>query len=613
MVAQQGVPIPIWGESAPGIEITVSFRDKTYHARADGGGKWRLLLDSQVPGGPYAMEISAPETEKITVQDIYVGEVWICSGQSNMELPMQRLKDDFPGEWKPPVNSLVRQFNVPQECEFSGPRQELSGGRWLAASAETLGEFSGTAWFFAQALFKKRQTPVGLINASWGGTPAEAWMSRDALAAFPEKIAQGEQYADPSLRDQITRTNEAEIKTWTDTLDASDAGLAGQWYRPETDVSQWEEISLPGDFAEAGLVNFCGVIWLRREFDASAVAGRDSCLWLGTVVDADTVYINGIEAGATTYRYPPRKYPLPAGMLHAGTNQIVIRVICNDGNGGVTKGKDFCLFFGDDCIELGGKWKYCEGAGAAPRPGEFFFHRQPMSLFNAMLSPLLGLPCKGILWYQGESNEGSPHEYAAFFTALINDWRGKQASLQNPLPFLFVQLPIFGEPEDNDESNSWAVLREAQQAALSLPATGMAAALELGEWNDIHPVNKKGVGYRLALAAEKTAYNNPNTSPGPLFRSIERQGDRLLITFNNCGKGLAPDAQPYITVVAEGGLFRLPLNIEGPDCVSADISTVKNPEKVLYAWAANPRDRQLFNADGLPAIPFRVKIKGGTL
>jgi sialate O-acetylesterase len=659
MVLQQGAAAPIRGQAAPGAEITVSFLGKAYRAAADSGGAWQLLLDSQPPGGPYSMEIAA-NGEKIALDDIYIGDVWLCSGQSNMELPMQRLKDDYPEEWAPPINALIRQFKVPQEWEFSGPRGELSGGCWKAAGAQTLDEFSGTAWFFARALYENHPVPVGLINAAWGGTPAEAWMSREALTAsavagFPAKIAAGDQYNN-SANAEIARTHESAIQAWEDRAAAADQGLAEAWQRPETDTAAWGDISLPDNFAGSVPADFCGVIWLRREFEADAeFAAGEARLWMGTIVDADTAYVNGVEVGNTPYRYPPCKYIIPAGLLHAGKNQIVVRVICRDGEGGVTKGKAFRVFSEMGSIELGGVWKYRIGASVGPRPAEFFFQRQPMCLFNAMIAPVLGFPLKGVIWYQGESNDPNPHEYAALFPALINDWRKRNnPGGSSPLPFLFVQLPIFGDPGDNNESSSWAIIREAQAQALSLPATGMAAGLELGEWNDLHPINKKGIGRRLALAAEKTVFGQPNTSPGPMVRGVERRGNRVLITFDNCGGGLTYEREeshaeaqghkgrkdkrkeeerghenlylplgdlcasvplrepllepPHLSVIAGGESFRLLAEIDGTDCISIDISTIKNPEKILYAWANNPRDRQLFNADGLPVIPFRIKL-----
>jgi len=661
MVFQWGISVPIDGSAPPGADIAVSFLGKVYRTRADNEGRWRLFLDSQAPGGPHIIEVSLelspnpPET--ITINDVYAGDVWICSGQSNMELPMQRLRDNYPEEWKSTVNlpggkaPAIRQFKVPQDYDFSGPRQLLAGGCWTAASPEILHEFSGTAWFFAKAIYKKHRIPLGLINASWGGTPAEAWMSADGLAAFPEKRALGNRYADPELCEKTAREAETALKAWADKLAALDSGLtvpggnarSAAWYEPQIDLSQWREITLPCDFAEAGLTAFCGVIWLRREFEAPAnFAAHDAQVWLGTIVDADTVYINGVEVGNTTYRYPPRKYPVPAGLLHEGKNTIVIRVVCNNGEGGITRDKPFRIFSKKGSIELAGDFKYRIGAIVEPRPEEFFFQRLPMCLFNAMIAPILKYPCKGVIWYQGESNDKAPHEYASLFTALINDWREKSKSL---LPFLFVQLPIWGPPEDDAESSSWAVIREAQCSALSLPMTGMAVGLDLGEWNDLHPLNKKDIGLRLALAAEKVVYGQRNTAPGPLLRSVERKGSKVILRFDNCGAGIKVEEDLtrrhrgtekkksffssilitfvplclsvrlflktsfYLSVAAKGRVYRLPAKIEGRDCISVDVSSIReNPERVLYAWANNPRDRQLYNSDGLPVIPFRAEI-----
>jgi len=552
--------------------------------------------------------------EKKAFRDVYFGDVWVCSGQSNMEMPMRRLRDDFAGEWEPPINPLIRQFKVPQDWDFSGPRKELSGGRWTTASTETLDDFSGAAWFFARAMFKSRGVPIGLVNAAWGGTPVEAWMSRDALAAFPDKIALGEKYDNPALCGELARRNDAAIKTWYDGLAVGDRGLAEGWHKSKTTLSQWGKITLPGVFSEAGLDKFCGVVWFRRQIDVGAeFARKDVRLWLGTIADADAVYVNGAEVGNTTYRYPPRKYRVPAGLLREGKNWIVIRVVCCDGTGGVTEGKDFRVFSDDESVELGGTWEYRVGMWAGkPCPEQFFFQRQPMGLFNAMIAPILDFPCRGILWYQGESNVADAGEYKALFASHVADWQAKWrragSDASSDMPFIFVQLPVWGKPGENNESSPWATLREAQAAALSLPSTGMAVGLDLGEWNDLHPIDKRGVGRRLAMAAERLVFKNRNTSPGPLFRGVKHGQDKLLIIFSNCGMGLGADQTPYVTVIAEGKRHRLPVVIEGPDYVSVDVSSVRNPEALLYAWADNPRDRQLYNSDGLPAVPFRTEI-----
>ncbi|MDR2071046.1 MAG: 9-O-acetylesterase [Treponema sp.] len=610
MVLQQGVPLPLRGRARPHTKVTLVFLDKSYTAESDAQGGWQIDLAPMSPGGPYTMEFSSAG-ETLRIGDIYSGDVWLCSGQSNMELPLERLRDDFPEEWRTPVNSLIRQFKVPQEWDSSEPRQELSGGAWTAASAETLKEFSGTAWFFAKKMYETRGIPMGLINAAWGGTPVEAWMSREALADFPEIIAWGEQYADAAYREGVVRKSRNAVALWTEKVEQEDSGIKEKWYLNEINDSRWETLSLPGDFSEAGMKDFCGVVWLRRSFDLPAsLAGKEARIWLGTIVDADTVYVNGMALGGTAYRYPPRKYAVPSGLLQNGENQITIRVICNNGQGGITRGKPFRLFAEQGAVELAGRWKYKIGMNAPVRPQEFFLHYQPMGLYNAMIAPLLSFPVRGVIWYQGESNDSEPKNYGALFAAMIRDWRDKYR--QEALPFLFVQLPLYGLPGENTEASSWALLREAQASALALPATGMAAALDLGEWNDLHPVNKKGVGYRLALAAERLLYNTANTAPGPIARSVEFRDGAITITFDNCGGGLISGSTPYITLMSKDGAFRLPAEILGPDRVSIDVSSVAEPEKVLYAWADNPADRSLYNAEGLPVIPFRIRI-GATI
>jgi sialate O-acetylesterase len=394
--------------------------------------------------------------------------------------------------------------------------------------------------------------PVGIISTGWGGTPIEAWMSRAALAAFPQKIAPGEECSGPACLESAAKA-EAAIHEWEARLRREDRGLAEGWHKPEAwqepDGAVRGEIALPGPFAAAGLANFCGVIWLYREFDAdAALAAEDAKVWLGTIVDADTVYINGTEAGGTTYRYPPRKYRVPAGLLRQGKNSIIMRVTCASGDGGVTPGKPFRVFNGKSQRELAGNWRWRAGAQAAqPRPEAFFFQRQPMGPYNAMIAPVLKYPLKGVIWYQGESNDSCPQTYEALFKAMIRDWRAKNG--RHDLPFLFVQLPVYGEPAANDLSSPWAALREAQKAALSLPDTGMAAALDLGEWNDLHPLNKKAVGSRLSLAAEKTVFKGRNTAPGPLHCGTEQRQGRLYLQFQNCGAGLRASGTPYLSVV----------------------------------------------------------------
>jgi len=606
MVIQRDSPFPIRSKN----KITVNFLEKTYVSQSQ-NDKWLITLDPVSAGGPFEMEITSEEGS-FKIQDIYAGDLWLCAGQSNMEMQMSRLRDDFGEEWELSNFPLVRQFKVPQEWDFSSPRKDYTGGSWLCPAKENLHEFAATPWFFARNLYEKHKIPIGLIITPWGGTPIESWMSEDALSENPRKIAEGKQYADPKKREEITGKNTIAINEWETNLTREDIGIIKQWEKPETDISAWKDITLPGNFYVSSkndpeLNKFAGVVWLCKEFEVSEkFAGKNAKVWLGTIIDSDKVYINGTEIGNTGYRYPPRKY-IPKELIKAGKNRIVIRVVCNSGDGGITADKPFRVFTDDESVELSGTWKYKIGAKVNERPQEFFYQRLPMGNYNAMIAPILKYPLKGVIWYQGESNEAAPYEYEKLFVSMINDWRKKNAN--SSLPFLFTQLPIFGALSDNNEEHRWAVLREAQAASLSLPFTGMAAALEFGEWNDIHPINKKDVAYRLFLAAEKTVFGVNNTSPGPMIVKHEIKDKKLEIIFNNCGEGLI-QSEAFVSVIGDEGQFRLPVTITGKDCIIIDVSTVKNPQKILYAWADNPRDRQLFNSDGLPVIPFRINLKG---
>ncbi|MDR0442640.1 MAG: sialate O-acetylesterase [Treponema sp.] len=599
MIIQHGIPLTLRSRE----KVSVTFLGKTFNAQpAD--GEWRLALDPVPSGGPFSMDIESAEKDKITINDIYAGDVWLCAGQSNMELQMERLCDVYPEEWTDDF-PLIRQYKVPQEWDFSSPRDDVTGGCWTAASKETLYEFSAAAWFFAKNMYNKYRIPIGLVNTAWGGTPVESWMSKEALSAFPGKAAIGEQYADAAKCRETTDKNQAEIQEWESRIAKEDKGLS-VWHEQHLDVSLWDEISLPGDFADAGLSGFCGSIWLARDFDRhDAFSGCYA--ELGTITDADTVFINSVQIGSTGYRYPPRKYAIADGLLKPGKNRITIRVVCNNGEGGVTREKPFRISSDSAVTELAGTWKYKTGVTVTQnRPKDFFFQWQPMGPYNAMIAPTLNYPLKGVIWYQGESNDSNPAEYSKLIKAMIHDWRKKSGN--ESLSFLFVQLPVYGNPTENDENASWAVLRESQKAALSLPAVGMATALDLGEWNDLHPVNKKDIGLRLFLAADKLLFNADNSSPGPLLSHFERKGNKLTLSFDNCTEGLR--GKTNVSVLADKKYSHLPVEIDGKDRISVDLSSVSNPEKIFYAWANNPKHRQLYNSEGLPVIPFMLEIKG---
>jgi sialate O-acetylesterase len=623
-ILQGGIALKIWGRSDPGAEVLVDFLGARYRATADGSGGWEVELGPCAPGGPFVLGVSASvpgasrPPEVLRIEDIYVGEVWICSGQSNMQTPMERLRDDFPEEFALSPFPVIRQFALPCAFDFSGPREAVPEARWVQASAESLGDFSGVAWFFARSELERRPTPIGIVLAANGGAPIESFMSAEALSEFPAKVAEAAVLADTRFREDAERAAARAVGEWESRLLSDDRGLAGRWFWPEADASSWRPIRLPGRFdQEAELRGFCGALWLRRTFVAPRGFGSEGCrILLGTIADADRVFINGVEVGGTGYRYPPRKYPVPAGLVHEGENSVVLRVACNSGDGGVARGKPLLILNGPGAegpasIDLRGAWSFEIGERMPPRPSELFTQWKPTALYNGMIAPLLRFAAAGVLWYQGESNTERPEEYGRMLESMILDWR--RSSGRGDLPFLVAQLPIFNPPGPNEESSKWALLREAQaDVARRVRRIGIAAALDSGEWNDIHPVDKKTVGRRLALAAEALLRGEPNGSPGPTLSSVERRGDSLELRFDLRGSGSGLVARggegAFVSVVdGEGASRRLPVMIEAPNWLSVDLSGIEGPALVLYAWADNPADRQLYCGE-LPAQPFRRAI-----
>ncbi|MCL2806504.1 MAG: sialate O-acetylesterase [Treponema sp.] len=584
MVIQRDVRFPVWSRK----KVSAAFLGKNYESE-NISGKWLFITEPAAAGGPFEMTIFCGQ-ETLYLKDIYIGDVWLCAGQSNMEMPMLRLKDDFGDEWEIKDYPPIRHFAVPQIYNFIEPCDDISGGCWTVASANSLGGFSAAAWFFAKNMYEKYRVPIGLVNTAWGGTPVESWMSIEDLADYPLKISASKKNEEKS---------DIAIHDWESNLDLKDLGIIEEWQKQQTDISCWKYITLPGYFEQS---EFCGSVWFAKDFESDADL-KNAKVWLGTIVDADTVYINGKEIGSTAYRYPPRKY---FADIKKGINRITIRVICRNGDCCVTKDKPFRIFSDNKTIELCGTWKYSIGASLKPRPLEIFPQRKPIGNYNAMIAPILKFPLKGVIWYQGESNEANPCEYENLFKLMINGWRQRYGCV---LPFIFVQLPTFCPEAENNEQSRWAILREAQKQTLSLPDTGMACALELGEWNDIHPVNKKDVGFRLFMAADKTVFGAENSSPGPMFKNYVKKNKHIYLYFDNCAKGLKSITDDAFISVTENDITtRLPAVIIEPNCLFIDYSSVKNPKNILYAWADNPKDRAFFNSDVLPMIPFRITI-----
>lgn len=608
-ILQRDTELKIWGWAAPNEAVELSFNNKTYHTKANDKGDWQLMLAPQKAGGPFEFVFNA--SNQIIVKNVLFGEVWLCSGQSNMELPMERLKDAYPEVIKNSENNKIRQFLVPDKYDFVEIHNDLDAGSWVEANPTNLLQFSGVAYFFARELYNKYKVPVGLINAALGGSPVESWMSEDVLKKFPESYNELQKFKDSVFVAKIEKSDKKRQADWYDELNKKDKGfVAGtEWFLNTVNDESWEEMSIPGYWKNEPIRDVNGVVWFRKTINVSSnMAGKEASLWLGRIVDQDHVYVNGNFVGTTGYQYPPRKYSVPKNMLKEGENTLTIRVINEQGNGGFVLDKPYFLAVENDTINLKGNWKYKLGATMNPLQSPTFVRWQPTGLYNKMIAPLLNYKIKGVIWYQGESNASNSATYFSTFPALINNWRNKWNI--GDFPFLYVQLANYMDEIEEPTESGWALLRQAQLETLRVPNTGMAVITDLGEWNDIHPLNKLDVGKRLAQEAFKLSYGASKISLCPIPKSYKFSKEKVKITFDYAASGLlSKNGKPltYFEVSNDGThFFKASAVIKGKQVIVWN-TAIENPTIVRYAWANNPAKANLFSKEGLPVSPFQIK------
>lgn len=611
MVLQRDAPVQIHGWASPGAGIALSFGDSTYTTHADSGGKWTVTLLPRPAGDPFAMRIASGR-DTLTLRDILFGDVWVCSGQSNMELPMKRVRPLYEAAIAQSDNPQIRQFLVPQRYNFERAETDFPTGSWKAANPASVLDFSAAAYFFAKNLYDRFHVPIGIINASLGGSPVEAWMSEEALKAFPASYEEARRFRDTTLIRAIEGSDRDRSELWHALLLERDAGYRNprrSWADPRTNIAGWGTMVVPGYWISTPMGAVNGAVWFRKEFTApDALAGKPAKLVLGRIVDEDSVWINGRFVGNTTYQYPPRRYDIPPGVLLKGKNSIVIRVVNSAGKGGFVPDKPYEIQSPAATIDLKGGWRYRLGATIQPLASQTFIRWKPLGLYNGMIAPLLGYRIKGAIWYQGESNAKSPFAYRELFPAMIRDWR--KSWNQGDFPFLFVQLPNFMEEKSAPSESNWAVLRESQLRSLAVPKTGMAVTIDIGEWNDIHPLNKGDIGRRLALAAFTVAYGDTHVvASGPLYRSMRVEGDTIKVEFTGVGSGLSSRGSDTLKQFAIAGADRkfewAYATIVGNNVLIWS-ENVAHPVAARYAWADNPERANLYNREGLPASPFRT-------
>jgi sialate O-acetylesterase len=621
MVLQRDSKINIWGWASPGERIKVKFDNKSFSTVTDAKGNWMIALPPMKAGGPYTMEVKGKNS--IIIKDILIGDVWFCSGQSNMVLPMERVKEKYPEDIANANYPEIRNFFIPTASDVISVHADLPPGKWVSASSENVSGFGAVTFFFARSIYNEYKVPVGIINSSVGGTPIEAWISEEGMKEFPQITARIEKFRDTAFMNPVMRAaakRAVSSQRAQENPGITDKGMSAPipWYNTNYAPEGWHKFWLPGYLDDQGVKGLDGIIWFRKEIIIpGSMAGKPAKLMLGRIVDADNVYVNGVLSGSITYQYPPRRYNLPEGLLKPGKNIIVVRVTNYSGKGGFVPDKPYYLAIGKDTIDLRGDWLYQVGQVFRPVPFEpgtastvLTMQNEPTGLYNTMVAPATSYRIKGFLWYQGETNTGRPQEYQKLLTALITDWRNKWQ--EGLLPFLFVQLPNFMEVQYLPSESQWAELRFGQLKALSVPNTAMTVTIDAGEWNDIHPLEKKIVGERLALAAQKLAYGNDKiVYSGPIYKSLTKEGDKLLIEFDHTGSGLmvrGGGELNYFTVAGADKKFVWADAVIENNHVVVRSDEIRDPVYVRYAWADNPEGANLYNNEGLPASPFEAMI-----
>ena len=609
MVLQRDVRLNIWGWASPGEKVSLRFKGKTFRTKAGAEGKWMVTMPAIRAGGPYEMDISAGN--HIVLHNILVGDVWFCAGQSNMVIPMERVKERYPEEISQANYPEIRNFFVPTAADVRRVHDDLPPGLWKAATPVNVMGFGAVSYFFAKKIYQKYHIPIGIINSSVGGTPAEAWTSAEGLTSFPSYANRLQQFKDTVFMRLATHPAIAKVNPLT----AQDKGLNGPvpWFSAAYMPVGWHPFWLPGYWADQGIKGLNGIVWFRKEIDLPAsVSNAGAKLFMGRIVDADQVYVNGVLAGSTTYQYPPRRYVIPKGLLKPGKNLIVIKVVNESGKGGFVPDKPYYLDMESQQIDLRGDWQYKVGQAFAPAQQEkppLVMQNEPSGLYNTMVAPVINFAVKGVLWYQGEANTAKAGEYQFLLPALIADWRAKWG--QPDMPFIYAQLPGFMEVQYLPSESQWAELRQGQLKTLTVPKTGMAVAIDAGEWNDIHPTNKRAVGERLALEAQRVAYSDRNTvTSGPVYQSARKEKNRIVISFSSVGSGLIAKGGTQLAQFAIAGADRrfvwARAIIEG-DKVIVWNDELKDPLYVRYGWADNPEGANLYNKEGLPASPFTTE------
>ncbi|MBF9252861.1 9-O-acetylesterase [Pontibacter sp. 172403-2] len=620
MVLQQKTDAALWGKADKDktIRISTSWNNKTYITQADADGNWKLKVATPA-AGEKSYTITFDDGEPLTLKNVLIGEVWVCSGQSNMEMPLEgwgKIKN-YKQEIANANYPNIRLLQV-EKATSTVPLQDVKveNGGWQPCSPETVADFSAVAYFFGRNLYQNQHIPIGLIHTSWGGTIAEAWTSGASLKQMPAFLPAVEQMEkSPSDPAALKAQYQQQYKDWQQQLLAKDPGYANgkaAWATAAVNDAAWKTMQLPANWEAAGLPDFDGVVWFRKSINLPAgMAGKTLTLTLGPVDDNDITWFNGVEIGRTEGWDKPRTYTVPANLVKAGENIVTVRVVDAAGGGGIYGAPEQLKLSapGNKTIALAGDWKYKVAMPASEMPAMPQAPEgpnRPTVLYNAMIHPLIPYAIRGAIWYQGESNADRAYQYQQLFPLMIADWRKNWG--QGDFPFYFVQLANFMDVAAEPGESDWAELREAQLKTLTSPNTGMAVAIDIGEAADIHPKNKQEVGRRLALIARAKVYGEQISFSGPIFQSYKTEGNKIRISFQHTDGGLkvkdGTALKGFAIAGADKKFYWADARIEGNDVVVSS-PKVPVPVAVRYDWANNPVGN-LYNGAGLPASPFRT-------
>jgi sialate O-acetylesterase len=611
MVLQRDQKITIWGWADSNEKIKVKFNKQTTSSVADKYGNWSVTLEAEKAGGPFQLIING--NNQIIIKNILLGDVWVCSGQSNMEWSLYDT-ENATEEIKTADYQTIRHFKIPHAVA-STPQADVKDGEWKVCSTATAGEFTAVGYYFAKQLTKEVNIPIGLINTTWGGTNSETWTSREAFEGseeFKDMI-----HSLPTLNlDSIIMVRRtkllSQISQFQGKLETPEN--IAHWKEEKFNDTSWPKLQVPELWHGAMLENFDGTIWLRKKFTLDKITDKAALLELGMIDDSDDTYVNGIKVGEMKGKYNVKRlYNIPTSILKEGKNVIAVRVEDTGGGGGIYgNAQDIKFTMGHTVISLAGDWAaQIEQALSINSVGPNVY---PSLLFNAMVNPLTSLSIKGVIWYQGETNAARAYQYRIAFPLLINDWRTKWK--RNDLPFYFVQLSTFNENNGNSENGSmWAELREAQAKTLSLPHTAMVVTTDIGNPTDIHPRNKQDVGKRLARQALTKIYDKQYVCEGPTYKSMMIDGNKISILFASTGSGLIMKGEKlngFEVAGADQKFYPADAKISGSEVILTN-QQVSQPTQVRFGWADDDSSCNLFNQEGFPAVPFRTdSFKGIT-